>query len=97
MSIIGRRLSGDAVARFISTVCGRPGRYLLMDPHEELGGINCDIEDDRGHAERIARILTVLVEDPCPADVAREITGPYVKELSPDPEKCECQILGYTY
>ena len=33
----------------------------------------------------------------CPADAAREITGPYVKELSPDPHKCEYQILGYTY
>jgi hypothetical protein len=97
MSIIGSRLSGDAVARFLSTVGRRPGRYLLMDPHEVLGGINCDFEDDRGHAERIARILTVLGDDPCPADLAREITGPYVKELSPDPDRCECQILGYTY
>ena len=41
MSIIGRRLSDDAVVRFISTLRGRPGRYLLMNPDEVLGGINC--------------------------------------------------------
>jgi hypothetical protein len=39
MSIIGRRLRDDAVERFLSTVGGRPGRYLLMEPDEVLGGI----------------------------------------------------------
>jgi len=97
MSIIGHRVSGDAVATFIATVNGRPGRYLLLDPDEVLGGIGCGFDDDRGHAERIAQILTILGDGSCTAEVAREITGPYVKELSPDPDRCECQILGYTY
>ncbi len=97
MSIIGRRLSDDAVARFISTVGGRPGRYLLIDPDEVLGGINCGFADDRGHAERIAQILAVLGDGSCTAEAARDMTGPYVKDLPPDPHQCECQILGYTY
>jgi hypothetical protein len=97
MSIIGHRLGDDAVARFVATVGGRHGRYLLIDPDEVLGGINCGFDDDRGHAERIAHILAVLGDGSCPADAAREITGPYVKELSPDPHRFECQVLGYTY
>jgi hypothetical protein len=97
MSVIGDRVSGDALARFIATVRGRPGRSLLWHRDEVLGGINCGFDDDRGHAERIAHILTVLGDGSCSAEVAREITRPYVKELSPDPDRCECQILGYTY
>jgi hypothetical protein len=68
-----------------------------MDPDEVLGGISCGFEDDRGHAERIAHILAVLGDGSCPADAAREITGPYVKDFAADPDRCECQILGYTY
>ena len=97
LSIIGRRISDDAVSRFILTIAGRPGRYLLMDPHEVLGGINGSFADDTEHAERIAKILAFLGDGSCPADAAREITGPYVKEISTDPDHCECQILGYTY
>jgi hypothetical protein len=97
MSIIDQRIGDDAVARFVSTVGGRHGRYLLIDPDEVLGGINCGFDDDRGHAERIAHILAVLGDGSCTADAAREITGPYVKEFSPDPNRFECQVLGYTY
>ena len=97
MSIVGHRISDDAVARFVSTIGGRRGRYLLIDPNSVLGGINCDFEDDRGHAERIAHILAVLGDGSCPAEAAREITGPYVKDFSPDPDGFECQVLGYTY
>ena len=97
MSVIGDRVSGDSVARFVSTCSERPGRYLLLHPDEVLGGINCGFDDDRGHAGRISHILTVLGDGSCTTEVAREITGPYVKALSPDPGQCECQILGYTY
>jgi hypothetical protein len=97
MSITDHRLGDDAVARFASTVGGRHGRYLLINPDEVLGGINCGFDDDRGHAERIAHILAVLGDGSCPAHAAREITGPYVKELSPDPNRFEGQVLGYTY
>ena len=97
ISIIGHRLGDHAVARFVSTVGGSHGRYLLIDPDEVLGGINCGFDDDRGHAERIAHILAVLGDGSCPSDAAREITGPYVKELSPDPNRFESQVLGYTY
>jgi hypothetical protein len=75
MSIVGHRIGDDAVARFDSTNGGRRGRYLLIDPSSEvLGGIDCDFEDDRGHAGRIACILAVLGDDSCPAEVPREIT-----------------------
>jgi hypothetical protein len=97
MSMIGHRMDDDAVARFVSTVGERRGRYLLVNPDEVLGGINCGFDDDRGHAQRIAHILAVLGDGSCPAEVAREITGPYVKDLPPDPDKFECQVLGYTY
>jgi hypothetical protein len=70
---------------------------LLMNPDEVLGGISCGFEDDQGHAQRIVEILTVLGGGTCPADAAREITSPYVKLLSHDPDQCECQVLGYTY
>jgi hypothetical protein len=97
LSAIARRLGGDAVERFLSTVRGRPGRYLLMDPDEVLGGINGGFADDRGHAERIAQILAILGDGSCSAEAAREATGPYVKDPSSDPDRCEVQILGYTY
>jgi hypothetical protein len=97
MSIVGHGISGEAVTKFILTVDQRPGRYLLMDPDEVLGGISCGFEDDRGHAERIANILVVLGDGTGSADEASEITGPYVKEFSADPDKFECQILGFTY
>jgi hypothetical protein len=97
MAIVGHRIDGDAVASFVSTVGVRPGRYLLMEPHEVLGGINCGFDDDHGHAARIAHILAVLGDGSCTADAVREITGPYVKDFSPDPDRFECQILGYTY
>jgi hypothetical protein len=97
MSVIGHRIGGDAVARFLSTVGGRPGRFLLMNPNSVLGGMGFDLEDDRGHAERIARILADLGEGTGPPDVARDATRPYVGDFAPDPDRCECQILGYTY
>lgn len=97
ISIIDRRLSDDAVEKFLMTVGGRPGRYLLMDPDEVLGGINCGFADDREHAERLSHILALIGDRSCSAEAAREATGPYVKDLSPDPDQCEVQILGYTY
>ena len=97
MSVIGHSISDDAVARFVSTVGGRQGRYLLIDPSSVLGGINGDFEDDRGHAARIAHILAALGDGSCPAETAREITGPFVIEFSPDPDRFECQVLGFTY
>jgi len=95
MSVIGHRIGGDAIAKFLSTVGSRPGRFLLMNPDSVLGGMG--FEEDRGHAERIARILTDLGEGTVPPDAARDATRPYVGDLAPDPDRCECQILGYTY
>lgn len=96
MSMIDRRIQGDEVARFVTTVGGWTGRYLLMNPNSVLSGINGDFEDDRGHARRIAQILKDLGDGTCPADMAHEITGPYVKDLPPDPVEYKGQILGYT-
>ncbi len=96
-SLIGPRLSNAAVDRFVATVGERPGRYILLNPAEVLGGINCGFDDDQGHARRISQILVDLGDGSCSADAIREATGPYVKDLSPDPDKCECQIIGYTY
>ena len=97
MSIVGHRIVDDVVARCVSKVGGGRGQYLMVDPSGVLGGINRDFEDDRGHAGRIARILAVLGDGSCPAEVARETTWPYVTDYSPDPAKFECQALGYTY
>ncbi len=95
-AILDGRLGDDAIARFRSTVAERPGRYLILDPDSILGGLLSDL-DDSGHAERLARILSALGEDACTADLARDVTGPYVGELPLDPEKLEGQVLGWTY
>lgn len=97
LSAIDGRLPDEAVEVFLSKVAGRFGRYLLMDPDEVIGGINGGFDDDRGHAGRIARILDVLGDGSCSARAVLEATGPYVKELPPDPDRWEVSILGYTY
>jgi hypothetical protein len=94
LSIIGRRLSSDEVAKFMSAVGGRPGSFLLMDPVEVLGGMS---EDDHVHAGRFTQIFTILGTGGGPPDAARDATRPYVGDLSPDPVRCECQVLGFTY
>lgn len=97
MSIIGHRMGDEAITRFVSTVRGRRGRHLFVNPDEVLGGINCDFEDDQGHAVHIAQILATLGDGSCLVEKAIEITAPYVKDFSPDPDRFECQVLGYTY
>lgn len=97
MSIVGDRIGAEAVEGFFSTVSGRPGRHLFMNPDEVLGGINGSFDGDEGHAKRIAHILVVLGEGAISAEVAVELTKSYVKEFSADPDRFEGQILGYTY
>jgi hypothetical protein len=94
MSVVGGRVSREKVARFVETVTNRPGRFLLMDPMEVLGGIS---EDDLIDAERFARIVTLLGSGDEPLELIREATLPYVGDFSPDPDRSECQIIGYTY
>jgi hypothetical protein len=94
MSVIGHRISCDAVAEFVATVGKRPGRYLLMDPQEVLGGLG---EDDEAHAKRFTEILSTLGDGQGSTDAARAATLPYVGEFETDPDRCVCQVLGYTY
>ena len=94
MAAIGGRINDEAVGEFVSKIAERPGHHLIMNPDEVLGGINCDFDDDRGHAIRLAEILEVLSDDSCSAAMAREATLPYVKELPPDEIGCLWQILG---
>ena len=94
MSLIGHRISGEEVEQFIATIRERPGRHLLMNPDEVLCGFG---DDDEVDADRFTRICEVLGDGDGSAEAAREATLRYVGDLDPDPLRCECQVLGYTY
>lgn len=95
MSLIDDRIDGASVEAFVSTVSNRPERFLLINPNEVLGGVDCAFDDDEGQARRISEILANLGDGSCPTNLARELTVPYVKEFSTDPNRCRGQILGY--
>ncbi len=97
LSIVSDKLSGDAVARFINAVKGRPGHYLLMNPDDVIGGMGFGYGDDEEHANRFADILAILGDGEVPTETARAATRCYVGDFASDPSRRECQILGFTY
>ena len=94
LSLVAGRLGAGTVAAFADTVRGRPGRFLLLDPAEVLGGRS---EEERWHAEQFSRILSVLQGEGIRPEAVLQAVGIYVGAFDPDPERFERQLLGYTY
>lgn len=94
LAVLARRLSANVVERFANTVGGRPGRFLLLDPVEVLGGSS---EDDAWHAGQFTRILNVLKTGGVSPEAVLEVVGTYVGSLEPDLERLSRQVIGYTY
>jgi len=90
LSLIGDYPTREMIAKFAATVEDRPGLLLMMDPGEVLGGIG---QRDESDAKMFARILCLLDS----GEAVREAMSLYVGQLSQDPGKRECQVIGYTY
>jgi len=91
MSMVQDRLGLDTIDEFIAKVQNRSGKYLLMNPEEILS------DEATEDAARFAKFLIVLGDGNVPNDVARRATRPYVPTFDRDPDRCLCQIIGYTY
>ncbi len=91
--LLDGRLGEAAVEEFVGTLRGWPGRFLLMDPEEVLGGGS---DAEREHATRF-EVLRLLDADPVPLDAVAAEVERYVGPFDPDPERCQGQVFGFTY
>jgi hypothetical protein len=73
MALVEGMVSCETLAGFVATVERRPGRFLLMDPEEVLGGMS---NDDSTHAERFVRLLTLLGSEDGSTETVREAARP---------------------
>ena len=94
LSLIGGRLPKEAVGEFVAKVEERPGRNLLMDPAEVLGGGG---GTEAEHAANFVRILSAIGDGDAHGETVRALAQFYVGEFDADPARFECQILGVTY
>lgn len=94
LSLIGDYPTREMISRFLAKVETQPGRFLMMDPGEVLGDIG---QHDESDATMFASILSLLDSGEGRSETIREATSPFVGELSQDPDRRECRVIGYTY
>jgi hypothetical protein len=86
-ALIAGRIEDPVIDRFLATIRGRPGRYLIMDPHEVLG----DEED----VPFFVRVLEMIERDETQALKALDHDGSVVGGFRDGRQKYLGDVIGY--